>query len=681
MIRRLLLVLAFALPGCTRSDGPRSPALSTAPRQASDTVVFRLHKFLQDIGTERDTYTPVAGGVEAKASFSFRDRGTTVPLAARYLLTADGAVQRFEVWGSTSRLSLIDEAVERLPDGSYVVKRLGGPDARVRPASPPVAASGYAPVLGQDLLLRAWVARGRPRTMQLLPEATVTIESRGRETYDGEGGKKVALEHVALSGLVWGREDAWLDGAGKLVAVVTRDAEFDSFAAVREGFFALLPELAGRAGSDGVAALLDRASPGRTAALVMAVVGGTLIDGTGRAPVADSVVVIEGGRITAAGPRGSTKVPPKAMVVDASGKWVIPGLWDMHAHFSLLEQGAAYLAAGVTTVRDMGNVLEFITGVRDAIDKGKGLGPRVLVSGIVDGEGDRAIGTVRIKTADDIVPVLDRLVAAGCREVKIYQSIAPALVKPIAAAARARGLRVVGHVPSGMDVLEAVEAGYDSVSHLPAVLGPVLPEAEMRKLSRTEQFRRIAAINLGSAKVRRILDLLARKKTVIDDTLVLYDLILHTEARNRRNEPGIAKLPPALAGVVPSMTPSLEREASAAFELHVKLLGELHRRGVPIVAGTDIGVPAHSLHRELEIYVQAGFTPLEALQAATIVPARAMKLDREVGTVEPGKRADLVILDGDPLADIRAVRRVVRVVSGGVAFDPAVLWRLADFKP
>src|SRR5262249_52606728 len=157
---------------------------------------------------------------------------------------------------------------------------------------------------------------------------------------------------------------------------------------------------------------------------------------------------------------------------------------DMHAHVSQVEQGAAYLAAGVTTVRDLGNILEFVTGIRDAIDAGKGLGPRILVAGFVDGVGDAALGTVRIRSREDIAPTIAKFQRAGCREVKIYSSVSPRLVPAIAVEAHRRGLRVTGHVPFGMDALQAIEAGYDGVNHLAMLLTPLLPEEKLKKLSR-----------------------------------------------------------------------------------------------------------------------------------------------------------------------------------------------------
>jgi imidazolonepropionase-like amidohydrolase len=656
--------------------------LTAAPAPlGADHVVFTLYKLLAETGSEQDTYVAMpGGGTEAKAVFSYRDRTQTMPLAEVYDFASDGALLRHAAWGRTSRYTAEDDRIEAR-GGGFAVSHAGASPTIVRPEGLAVAVSGYAPMLGQDLMLRAWNQHGRPPKMALLPAGEVAIESRGKETYDGAAGK-VTLEHVAVTGLVWGREDAWLDEKGQLAAVATRDAEFDHFEAARDGFGAMLPQLVRAAGADGVAWLVTGAKGAeRGAAGVQAFVGATLIDGTGRAAVVDSVVVIDGDRIVAAGPRARVTIPAGATTIDVRGKSIIPGLWDMHAHVEQVEQGVVYLAAGVTTVRDMGNIVDFITGIRDAVDAGKGLGPRVLVEGIVDGGGEAAIGTVRIKKPEDIAPTIDRLKKAGCIDVKIYSNIDPSLVKPIIAYAHAHGMRAVGHVPIGMTSSQAVLAGYDSISHIRFLFDAVLPDAEMKPLSREAALERRGAVDLASpAMVREIASLVAHH-VVIDDTLALFEQGLHTEEADAELEPGIATLPRELKATLGGVPPSLAPQAERAFAKYLALLGELHKRGVVVVAGTDITVPGHSLHRELELYVKAGFTPMEAIQAATIVPARFMHEDHELGTIEPGKRADLVVLGGDPLADVRNVRKTELVVAHGHAYDSKALWRLVGFTP
>jgi imidazolonepropionase-like amidohydrolase len=179
---------------------------------------------------------------------------------------------------------------------------------------------------------------------------------------------------------------------------------------------------------------------------------------------------------------------------------------------------------------------------------------------------------------------------------------------------------------------------------------------------------------------RKVIDLVARRKIIVDDTIALYELLSHTREQNLVNEPGLARQPAALR-LEWGIDPALAEPGRASFAKWLELVGALHRRGARLVAGSDIGVPGHSVHRELELYVRAGFTPMEAIQAATLVPAQAMRLDKQLGTIERGKRADLIVVAGDPLADISAIRKVVRVIARGRLHDPAALWKLAEFTP
>src|SRR5262249_2845536 len=179
-----------------------------------------------------------------------------------------------------------------------------------------------------------------------------------------------------------------------------------------------------------------------------------------------ATVVVDGDRIVAVGPRASTAVPAGARRIDVAGATIVPGLWDMHAHVEQVEQAAAYLASGVTTGRAEGNISPFIPAGRDPIAAGRGVGPRVIVDCLVGSDGRQALGTLRVNTTDDIAPLVDRFVKAGCAEVKIYSSLKPPLVAPLCAEAHRRGLGVTGHVPTGMDITDGLDAGFDGVNHI-----------------------------------------------------------------------------------------------------------------------------------------------------------------------------------------------------------------------
>ena len=274
---------------------------------------------------------------------------------------------------------------------------------------------------------------------------------------------------------------------------------------------------------------------------------------------------------------------------------------------------------------------------------------------------------------------------ARCSQVKIYSSLPPRLIAPLARAAHEAGLSVTGHVPFGIGAVHAVEAGMDQINHLGYVVRALLPPSyDPDKDLPTPVFRKaLPEIDLTSPSAQETLGFFRRKNVVIDPTLSLTELGTHTAAEMAQAEPGLAKLAGPLKAAFGSWGVSGEavERAHAQWAVNLDVLRALHRAGVPIVAGTDQSVPGHSLHREMEIYVTAGFTPMEAIQAATIVPARAMHGDKDAGTVEAGKRADLILVDGDPLADIRSLRRVVTVVKAGRAYDAATLWRMVGFEP
>ncbi len=661
------------------------------PAPAREVVQFRLYKFQLPIGVERSTVVHGAdGATEVRTTFAFSDRGTEVPLAATLRLAADGAVERFAVWGSLSRFSQVDERVE--VDGDTVSIEQAGELRREPLARVSFAGSAYAPVVLTELLWRYWSTHGRPQHVRLYPAGEASIEPRGSEEVPGDDGKPHRLDRYALAGRGWGRETFWIDGEGHLAAFKSVDAEFDHFEATRQGYGEALPAIVASAGRDGIEALRQealreeaqrQASPGETRGPT-AFVGATLIDGTGAAPVPDAVVLIDHDRIAAAGPRARVKIPRAARRVDVAGKTILPGLWDMHAHFEQVEWGPVYLAAGVTTVRDCGNELPFVTAVRDAIDAGQGIGPRILLACLVDGEGRQSLGTTRLREEREIPELIRRFREARCSQVKIYSSLDPRLIAPLARAAHAAGMTVTGHIPSGIGALHAVEAGMDQINHADYVVRALLPVPDPdAQLSRAEYERALESVDPEAEPSRAILSELARRGVVVDPTLALTELGMKDREALMAAEPGLSKVAPPLRKGLDFGGPPPGSEARVArfWQAYLGTVRALHAAGVPIVAGTDQAVPGHSLHREMELYVAAGFTPLAAIQAATIVPARAMHRDRDLGTVEPGKLADLIVVDGDPLADIRNLRRIVTVVQGGRAYDPAPLWRMVGFQP
>lgn len=658
------------------------------PQQPADTSTlieqskFTLHKFEQPIGEETYEIRRDGDSLAVQMDFRFTDRSTTVPLTAKFRSAPDLTPQSFEIKGKTARMISIDEAVN-IMDGKVQFRSRDHNNELALPPGAFFTIAGYAPTTMQMLMIRYWVTHGSPAQLATLPSGTVKVEPRGQDTIH-IGTKEEKLDRYTIEGLIWGRETLWFDTHHNLVAAITTDAEFDHFEAIRAGYESALGDLVGRAGADGMAALteISKGISGHQAT-TLAVVGATLIDGTGAAPVPDAAVVIQKGRIVAAGPRSKVKIPHNAKVVDAQGKTILPGLWDMHAHFEQVEWGPIYLAAGVTTVRDCGNEFEFITAVRDAIAQRRGLGPKLLLAGVVDGTGPMALGVERIDTPEQARMWVDRYHAAGFQQMKIYSSVKLEEVKAVADEAHKLGMTVTGHVPEGLNAFQVIEAGQDQINHIGYIADIMAPKLPPNAGFR-ERFEAEANLNLDSPEALKALAFLKQHHTVVDPTMALSEFMTATTAKPPASfEPGVNQVAPELAEQLTDVGPPNDRAkmVEAVFEKELAIVGALHRAGIPVVAGTDQTVPGYSLHREIELYVQAGFTPMEAIQAATIVPARVMGMEKQSGTVEKGKRGDLILINGNPLEDIHNTRNVEYVITNGTMYRTADLWQSVGFKP
>jgi imidazolonepropionase-like amidohydrolase len=676
----------FASRAIPRPQQTAAPATVASPQEKSPTAggeggKFILHKFEQPIGEETYQITNDGNSLTAKMDFKFTDRGSPVPMTATFKSASDLTPQAFEVKGKNSRSTEIDDAVEVQPEKVRIRDREKWTEAP-RPAQF-FTIAGYAPTTMQMLMVRYWATHGSPGQLATLPNGQVKIEPRGQDLVKIDG-KDQKFDRFTVEGLIWGRETLWFDANRNLIASVTTDAEFDHFEAIRDGYESGLGTFVGRAGADGMAALADISKGiSGSRAQKIAIVGGTLVDGTGRPAISDSVVLVENGRITAAGPRAQIKIPAGFQNIDAHGKTVLPGLWDMHAHFEQVEWGPIYLAAGATTVRDVGNEFEFITAVRDAVANGRGLGPRLLLAGVVDGTGPLALGIARVDTPEQAKMWTDKYHDAGFQQMKIYSSVKLEELKDVATEAHRLGMTVTGHIPEGLNAYQAVEAGQDQINHISYIADimlPVLPD----NATRLDRAKAQGEIDMKSPESQKAIAFLVQHKIVVDPTLALMEFFTANTTRPPVSiEPGVAKVAPELAAILaetgpPSQYADLQEKV---FQKEVEIVGALHQAGITIVAGTDQTVPGYSLYREIELYAQAGFTPMEAIQAATIVPARVMGVDKELGTVEPGKRADLIILDANPLESIHNIRTVKFVITNGTMYNCGELWSSVGFKP
>ena len=601
------------------------------------------------------------------------------PLVNATLRTGkDLTPQSFAIKGSTM-LEIEEDTSVTVENKTATIKDRGQNTSVTVPANF-FTMSGYVPVSVEMMLIRYWLAHGRPASIPLLPAGEAFVERRGTDTATISG-KAVELTRYHLSGKNWrggwGRQTLWLDRDNRLVAAVNLGSDVESnYYVFRDGYESSNSFFLKRAVEDAIDRLTQVAnefSPKSTAPLAM--VGGTLIDVTGKPATPDAVVVIEGDRIVAAGPRSTTKIPDGAKVVDVTGRFLLPGLWDMHAHLYQTELGPTYLAAGITTARDVGNDIETATSLRDAFKEQRGLGPRMFLAGYIDGKNEYHSFDVQVETPEEARAAVQRYKDAGYEQIKIRNNVKLETLKAICAEAHRLGMTVTGHVPDGMNALQAVEAGMDQFAHLNYVLTGFFPRRDRNSPP--------VQINLNAPNVVNALKFFKEHGTVIDPTDAVLELMLRPmNVPIESFEPGLIKVPAELTVQInkKGQSPDQAEGLRMVFDVFLKITGALQRAGVPVVAGTDVGVPGHTLHRELELYVKAGFTPLEAIQAATIVPARVMKVDAEVGTIEVGKRADLVVVDANPIDNISNIRKTRFVVTQGRVFECAKLWQSVGFK-
>ena len=652
--------LALMIPVLLARPNARGPLVEqsrgrdlTTPVADSGSLV--IHLLERPVGTERYQLQRDGQDWALTSTLDFVDRGSHVQLDARLQTRSDFTPTSFHAKGKTYRFVNVDVDVSV---SGGITRILDLSDTATVP-TPRLffTTRGYAPLTGRALLIRYWEGHSRPARIANLgtrAESPISIEYRGIDSIRVSG-RTTALRRYSVDGVVWGREAVWLDREGGLAAIVTR-VHILPLEAVRSDLAQALSqfqESAIRDRMNDVVRMARDVAPSATG--TFALVGGRLLDGTDRAPIDDATVLVRTGHVAAVGPRSSVAIPAGARVVDARGKTIVPGLWDMHGHVSQIEWGPAYLAAGVTSVRDMGGEARFLSALRDTFGAVRGPGPRLLLAGLIDGPGPNGFGTAIASTPDEGRTLVDFYHNWGFEQIKLYNSITAAVAGAVIRRAHDVGMTVTGHVPTAMGLEAVVDSGMDNVAHLP-FRGDESPDG----LSRTTRF-------------------LASKHTVVDPTLAWNELLGRAPSTPVSTfEPGIVQAAAPLALNYQSVRNAVDSAgASANLARGLAAFKALHDAGVPIVAGTDGGVPGYSLLREIELSVAAGLTPLEALQTATIVPARVMRMERQVGTIETGKVADLLVLDADPLANIANIRRAAWVVRDGRMYDIQSLRRVS----
>ncbi len=375
-----------------------------------------------------------------------------------------------------------------------------------------------------------------------------------------------------------------------------------------------------------------------------------------------------------------------AVRIDGSGKYLLPGLWDMHGHFGIAD-GVLNIAGGITSVRDIGNEHEQIMVLTEKFDSGEVIGPHTYRAGFIDRAGPYAAGSAA-ETLEDALEKVDFYHEHGYMQIKLYSSIEPEWVAPIAERTHEHGMRLSGHIPAFMSAEQAVRAGYDEIQHINMVFLNFLAgdrEDTRKQLRFTLYGDEAGNLDLESEAVQSFFDLLLEHDVVVDATAAIFEtqLIHHSGEPDPTFAPVVEHLPPSVARGLynPEMDMGDKVDAWAkSAEAQAAMLKALHDHGIQLVPGSD-NIAAFTLHRELEVYAAAGIPNADVLRIATLDSAGVVGAAERTGSIAEGKDADLVLLTANPLEDVSAVREATLVIKGGTLYQPDRLFEAVGVKP
>ena len=620
--------------------------LAAAALAASDSTVYPVLNHGRVAGSMVVVYR--GDSVTVRWVFTDRNRGTRVE--TRYLIRGGSLVHaesrpvlpNEETGEPTMRLDISGDSIHRAVAGRNTAEKVQPGTFYTLNATP------FDQVRLAKFLLRQpnhegnVIGSGSTR-LEVVKETTVRT-TRGNE--------RVRLVTITTPFSGSTPEVLWLDASGDLFAT-----EVSWFMTVKAGAESALPALRKLetefrdAQGEALNARLVKPTNG-----AIAIVNGDVFDSERGVVMPRTNVIIRGDRIVAVGPASSTPAPLDAAVIDAAGKSVLPGLWDMHGHMQMTSQtsgGVMQLSFGITTVRDLASDLDVAVSERDRAQAGRIATPREVLAGFMEGPLKWAGPTeVIVRTEDEARSWVARYDSMGYEQVKLYNLIHPDLVPVIAAEAHKRGMRVSGHIPRGLTVPDAIELGFDEVNHAAFLFSTFYQDSLYVPTMRA--YSLVAStvapnINVDGPEMTGLIDVLKKHHTVIDGTFSVW----------------ISSAGTGIAQAVGAGVPANVQKADANYS---RLIKRLYDAGVTLVPGTD-NFAGTTYIAELEVYEQAGLPAPFVLQMATITSARVMKDDKDYGSIVPGKVADIIIVNGKPAEHVNQLRNVQQVIRGGRLFD------------
>jgi hypothetical protein len=615
---------------------------------ATDTTQYLVLNHGRDAGA----MVVIRKGDSTFVSYNYIDRNRGSRIESRYRFAPNGTLI-----GAESRSFTVDgkpsgpvNSFEIVGDS---VRRSGGPGGstmvRIEPDTyyGPIGGTPFERALFARTLLRrpqrtVKLANGATPRVEIVKD-TVVLTKRGRQR------ARLAMIPAAFGITPIG---VWLDDRGDVLA-----SDVGWFITIRPDAVGALPALraAETAYRDAQAeTLAKRLAKPISGALVIK--NGDLFDSERGLVRPKTTIVVEKDRITAVGPADSMKIPAAATVIDATGKTIVPGLWDMHGHLQLTSEtsgSVSQLSFGLTTVRDLASDIDVAVSQRDRANTGRIASPRQVLAGFIEGPGQWAGPSEALaRTESEARRWVARYDSMGYKQIKLYNLVHPDLVPTIASEAHKRGMRLSGHIPRGLTVPAAVLLGFDEINHAAFLFSTFYQDSlyvpTMRAYSAVAQSV-ASTIDVDGPEMTRLIEFLKQHNTVIDGTFNIWITA------------GNSGIGPSVSGTVPVNVPKADAN-------YLRLIKRLRDAGVTMVPGTDNSAGT-TYNNELEVYERAGISAAEVLQMATIVSARVMKDDRDYGSISPGKVADLIVVDGKPAEHVSDLRKVQQVVRAGRLYD------------
>ena len=670
----LLAAAPAAFTGVAAAPVPKEQLLKPGPTADHYVVV-------SDAGKHGDMWrwTLPDGRIAFRHSQSLRGWITETDATVRY--GADGRPVEIVVRG----ISPQGDAAETYTEEGANARWTSITDSGTGPVGKKIYLPSGGPGLVNARLIEQLAAAGE-QGVELLPTGRASLTLGPSLKIKGPSGEKT-VKLAFLRGILSSPVPVWLDEHNKYFADI--------------GWISVMP--AGFEATANAKAMRDL-QEAATATEVKSIAS-RFLTAEARAPVlfdnvrlfdADKGVFLDNqavlaadGKIKAIVRAGSMTPPPNTRVIDGKGKTLVPGIWDSHMHIGDDWDVLANMASGMTSFRSPGTMIDRAQSVTKRRASGELLVGEPFISMIIDRKDPLAAqGALTVTSEAETIAAVRKIKEAGLWGVKFYTSMNPAWIAPAAAEAHRLGLHVHGHVPATMRPLEAVRAGYDELTHLNFVVMQAMPKEVVDKANTAERLEGPARftkdVDWKSPAMRAFFAELKQRGTIVDPTLVIFEGMLTMDGGTPA---------PAYAPYMGIISPVLDRSFKAgghplvkgytrddyrkSFAKMVELVRTLNEAGITVVAGTDgWGI---ELIRELELYQKAGFTPAQALQSATIVPARVVGADKRTGSIAVGKEADMVLVDGDVSRDLGALRRVVTVVSDGYVMDGDALRKAAGY--